>query len=448
VTRTLDQPVPAVTLEDHPGRAPWWAGHGQLVVALERLPQAAYVWDDDDTDVTWDDITPERVWDAPFIGSGWTDVFCDLVALELVTGEPDGNDNYRTPYARLQLRDPGDGRYRTRTADGRLTYWAPGRGLAVWWHDEDGADWWQFAGRIATWRDSMLTPDVTIEAYATLNMLAGPLGRNWTAGADGDFLSERVAAIVAAAGYTGPAVRADLGDVVLTVPPPSDTGPLDELRRAAWSDGGIVYADTDDTLIVRDRRWRGGRSDQPAVPVLSDNVCDADVVAWDVVAADLDLRLAGRVTITNQAALTATATNPELDPSLVFTRPDADLWTTQAEGDALAVWLAGNRADARLAIGNADIHLHDRRFDYWHQVLDRRIGDWVRFVHEDTFTAPGDAYELWDVTLVLSTIRHYVTADTWTVQLATTPAVAYTAVELWDQTLLVWDDVNPLAVWR
>lgn len=447
MARVDDRARPTITLEDHDG-PPWLEGHGQLVVALEPLPQYPFTWDDPDPDAVWDQADSfGYVWDPPMVVTAFADVWCDLVSLDLVTGEPDGNDQFRTPYARLTVRDPGDGRYRARTVDGRLLWWAPGRRLAVWWHDEDGADWWLFAGRIATWRDNLQNPDVTIEAYASLGNLAAPLGREWTAGSDGDLPDQRVQAILAVPPAYADPVRAEPGDNTLSVPVPSDTAPLDEIRRAVWSDGGIVFADCDDTVVVRDRRWRGGRADQTTVPTFTDNVCEAGadaVVGWDVTAADLDVRLAGRVQITNDAGLTATATNPDVDPSIVFTRPTSDLWRTQAEGDTLVAWMAANRADARLAIGNVDVHLHDRRFDYWHQALDRRIGDWLRFVHVDPWsTAPA-----YDVTLSLTTIRHQITADTWTVQLATTPAVAYTAVELWDWTLLAWDDPDPLAVWR
>lgn len=449
MVRVNDQPVPAVTLDAH-DLPWWWQGHGQLVVALERLPQAAYVWDDDDPDVTWDDTTPERVWDAPFIGSGFTDVWCDLVQLELVTGEPDDAESYRTPYARLVVRDPGDGRYRARTVDGRLVYWSVGKRLAVWWHDETGADHWLFSGQIATWRDELLTPDVTIEAYGSLGTLAQPLGREWTAGVAGQLLRQRATAILAAGQYTGP-LRSDLGDATLRLAEVSDTPPLDELRRAARSDGGIVYADADDTVVVRDRRWRQGRSDQTTVPLLTANVCDAGaVIGWDVTAADLDVRLASVVSIANNATptpLVATATNPGVPGGLIFTHPTSDLWTTQAEGNALAAHMAANRADARLAVGTFDVYLHDIRFDYWHATLERRLGDRVRFVHEDRFAAPGDV-SLYDVTLVVTTLRHTITRDSWVASLATTPAVAYTLVELWDQTQLTYDDPSPLAVWR
>lgn len=452
--RAADQAVPTVELDPH-ALPYWWAGHGQLVVALERLPAAAYVWDDDDPTVVWDGVDGDGgplVWDAPFVGAGFTDVYCDLVSLDLVTGEPDTADAYRTPYARLTVRDPGDGRYRSRTVDGRLLYWAPGKRLAVWWHDETGADWWLFSGQVATWRDELLTPDVTIEAYGALGGLAQPLGREWTAGTDGQLPSPRLSAILAAGtGFAGPR-RLDVGDVTLSVPAASDTAPLDELRRVARSDGGIVYADADDTVIYRDRRWRQGRPDQTSVPVLSSNVCwlepDA-VIAWDVVSADLDLRLATTVSLANDATppLTAVITNPGVPGNLIYTHPTPDLWRTQGEGTALATALAADRADARVAIGNADVHLHDIRSDYWHQMLDRRLGDRVRFVHQDQWAPPGDT-GIYDVTLVVTTLRHTITADTFTVSLSTTPAVAYTLVELWDETALVWDDPNPLAVWR
>jgi hypothetical protein len=451
MTRLDDQPVPAVVLEDHVGRPRWWAGHGQLVVALERLPQAAYVWDDVDPDVVWDDADPQRVWDAPFIGSGFTDVYCDLVSLDIVNGEPDGFDNYRAPYLTMVLRDPGDGRYRSRTVDGRLLYWSVGRRVAVWWHDEHGVDWWRFSGRIAVWRDPMLTSDVTIEAYGGLAELSRPMGREWTAGAAGNYPSQRVPAILAAAGYTGP-VRTDLGDVTLSVPAPADVLPIDALRRAVRSDGGIAYSDADDTLITRDRRWRGGRPDQTRFTTFTDNVCDlgpSAVVLWDVTAADLDLRLAGTLRFGNDAVppLTASATNPGIDPAVIFTHPDPDLWQTQGQGNELAAYSASNRADARLALGNAAVYLHDVRFDYWHQALELRIGDLARFQHTDTFTDPPRT-DVYDVNLVVTTIRDHVTADGWTVELTTSPAVTYTLVELWDLTRLMWDDPSPLAVWR
>lgn len=450
--RANDAAVPAVTLDPDPS-PPWMAG-GRLVVALERLPRAAYVWDDDDPDVTWDDSTPERVWDAAFIGSGYTDVWCDMAALELVTGEPDGDGSYRTPYARLQLVDPGDGRYRSRDVSGRLVYYAIGRRLAVWWQDPGGSPWWLFSGSIATWRDPFNSRVVTVEAYGCPGVLGQTIGQDWTAGTDGQLPAARLQSILTT---LAPAItvrqRFDAGTATLSVPAPSDVAPLDELRRVARSDGGLVYADADDTLVYRDRRWREGRPDQTTVPVWTDNVCDAgagSVVLWDVESANVDLVLAGTVRLANAAdpPLVAVATGSgDVPPTVIYTHPTPDLWRTQTEGNNLAAHLATYRADARMALATAAVYLHDRRYDYWAQTIDRRLGDVVRFQHTETWTDP-DRTDFYDLALILTTIRHTITPDTWLVELATSPAVSWSLIELWDDTILTWDDPSPLAVWR
>jgi len=162
------------------------------------------------------------------------------------------------------------------------------------------------------------------------------------------------------------------------------------------------------------------------------------------------VRLAGTVRLQNAAdppLVAVAAGNAYVDPSIVFTHNTDDLWQSQADGDAVAAHEADMRSDARMGLGNVDVHLHDARFDYWSQVLDRRLGDRVRWQHQDRFVDP-DRVELYDLTMITTTIRHRITADTWTVQLATAPAVDYTAVELWDITALTWDDPDPLAVWR
>lgn len=392
----------------------------------------------------------ELVWDAPFVGEGYTDAWCDMTALEVVHGEPDNDENYRTGYCRIDLRDPGDGRYRSRTPDGRLVYFAAGRRVCVYWLDADDVGWWLFRGTVATWRDG-LDGNVVVEAYTCTGDLARALGREWTAGTPGQLPRPRLEAILAETAHLDVTLRADLGDAALAVPAAANVLPLDALRLAARSDGGIIYADADDTLVYRDRRWRDGRTDQTARPLLTSNVCDAGVgavVLWEPVAADIDLRLAASVSLSNIAGLTATAPgSPDLDPALVFMHPEPDLWQDQQAGDLLAAHLGAVRSDARMALGNAAVYLHDARFDYWRQITDLRLGDLARFQHTDTFTDPPRA-ELYDVDLVITTLRHRVTADTWVAELATSPAVDYTAVELWDWTLLTWDDPNPLAVWR
>ena len=392
------------------------------------------------------------VWDAPFVGSGYTDVWCDLVELTIRSGFPDQWENYLTGQARLVVRDPGDGRYTTRTADGRLVYYAPGRRLAVYWLDPAGVGWWLFHGAIATWRQPRLDGTVEIEAFACTGDLAQPVGRVWTAGTATDYSGTRIAAIGAVAGFTG-RQGGDSGDVQLSVPAAGSDLPLDAMRRAAASDGGIVYADADDTLLYRDRRWRNGRPDQTDIPTFTDNVCDAGpdvVVGWDPVAADSDLRLAGLVRLSNDATppLVAAANGSDyVNARLIYTHQYPDLWKVQADGDLLAAHEADVRSDARLAVGSLDVHLHDYRWDYWDAVVKRRLGDRVRWLHQDTYTDPPSV-DLYDLELVLTGLGHTVTPESWTVELGSAPAVAYTAVEAWDVTALFWDDESALAVWR
>ena len=366
------------------------------------------------------EMYPELVWDAPFVGSGFSDVWCDLTALDITAGGPDQYEGYPTGYCQLKLRDPGDGRYMTRTVDGRLVYFALGRRLAVYWLDPDGEPWWLFSGSIATWRQH-LDGNVEIEAYACTGDLAQSIGRTWTAGTAGQFPGPRATAILTALGSTV-TTRFELGDITLSVPDPADVPPVNVLRRVAASDGGLLYADADDTLVLRDRRWRDGRTDQVTVPTFTDNVCEAGagvVVVWDPVAADTDLVLAGTVRIENDAdpPLVAVAVGDTTMPN-VFTHQEADLWESQVDGDAVAAHQAHERSNARMALGAADVHLHDRRFDYWTQAVDLRLGDRVRWLHEDRYT---DRAELYDLSLVVNRVEHHVTPESWTVNLGDLP---------------------------
>ena len=448
--RAGDAPVAAVAA--HAERPSWqlW----RLVIALERLPQAAYVWDDSDPGVVWDAAGDPFVWDAPFVGSGFTDVFCDYAGLELVTGEPDEHELYRTGECTLTLVDPGDGRYRKRTPDGRLVYWSLDRELQVYVIDDAGTPWWLFRGRIARWHETHDgTGMVEITAYAGSAELAQQLGDHWTAGSTGQYPSQRASSILTAAGYTRGAI-ADVGDLQLLVAPADSHSPWEALQQAYWSDGGVVYSDADDQLRLRDRRWRNGRTDQPGLVILTDNVCDVSgaVVVWDFESSDDDDWLAGRVILTNIAdppliADVSAPSSAQLTAAVRYTHAGPDLGSTQPDGTALAAFVLAARSQPRLAIAHAAVYLHDiRNPGYWPTVLNMRLGDKVRWWHEDRWD--DGSYSLLDLGVVIQTIRHRISPEAWIVELETSPAVDYTPVELWDQTRFVWDDADPLAAWR
>ena len=444
--RASDAPAPAIPAHAIPPSQPSARWGAKPIVGLEFLP-VGDTWDDADPAVTWDALTP-YLWDDPETASGFSDVWCDTTGLELEAGDPDDHDLYPPSRATLTLYDPA-GKYRRRTADGRLVYYAAGRRLCVLAElKSDASRWWLFAGRIATWHE--LAGDmIEIVAYSSSSYLAQDPGREWTAGAAGDKLAQRTAAILAAASATM-TTRADTGLATFEVPAADRIPPLEVLQRAAWSDGGLVYADADDTLTVRDRHWRDGRTDNPA-PLLSltDNVCAAGVVPLaEVELADDDEWLAARVVLSTDAGLVATASNPAetIDPRLLYTHPDTDIWRTQAEGDALAAQIANVRGAQRPALEVGRVFLHDPRRDDWRAIVNTRIGDRVTWQHE----ARNDdgTLTVYELPAILDTVRHLLTAETWITELATSPAVGAIAIETWDVTAYTYDDTAPGAVWR
>jgi hypothetical protein len=448
MTRTGDVAIPDV--EPHPLAPgaplarwrPW-----RPVIALEVLPQAAYVWDDADPDVVWDDDDPERVWDAPFVGGGFTDAACDFVTLDVDPGEPDELYLFPPVSATLTLAN-ADGAYTPWSADGRLVYWAPGRRFAAYWRNVDTAEErWMFSGRVASWTVNA-DGTVTVVAFDGLAALAQPIGP-WTPGAPGDTPRARILSIAATAQYVDPVV-ADVGNVTLSTAATTDA-PLELIETAALSDGGLFYGDADGSLHYRDRLWRAGRDDQDRVWTVSDNVCTVPVVVWDPEAASDDERLATVVRLVNVAGLIAEASVDATlwagDARFVLTHPDPDQWTTQAEGDALAAYLIGQQSTPSMAVNGFDLYGLDP-----HQpaVADfttgLRRGDRVNVIHDFT-DANGDPATL-DVTSIALAVAHNLTPETWVSHVRLSRTVDYRTVELWDRTIYVWDQVDPNNVWR
>lgn len=447
--RVDDLPFPAVDRHPIPPGAPLDLP-AVLTVALERLPQAAYTWDDPDEAVVWDAPDDAYVWDAPFVGGGFTDVVCDVQAVQVDAAEPDELGLVGPTVLTVSLANP-DGRYTVWTADGRLAYWAPGRRACVW-ATIDGEAFWLFSGRVASWTEAA-DGSVVVEAFDGLAALADPLGGEWTAGTDGDVPLERIGAIAALAGYTDPIVGPP-GDVALTVPEPDDAAPLDAIQRVAMSDGGLFGGDADGRLVYRDRTWRTGRADQVTIPVVSDNVCTVPVVVWDLELAADDDGLFNDVALVNVAGLTARATLADepgawfTGPGYRLTHPDPDLWTGQAEGDDLAEYLLAMTSTPAMAPRAFTLHLTDPTQDLWRVGIDLRRGDRLELLHAFT-DAGGDPAEL-DVVTIAAAVDHVIIPDTasWTVTVVGTRTVDWRTIERWDETAYTWDDPDPLNVWR
>lgn len=438
--RTSDLAPPVLPAAPLPDTSPMVDWPARLRIALDLLPQAAYVWDDaDDEAVVWD--AAGLVWDAPNVGSGFTDAACDFTSMEIETGPADDFGLFPAARAVFNLVNP-EGLYSSYTADGRLAYMAPGRRVHVL-AELAGATWWLFSGRVARWAESA-DGTVTVEAFDGFASLAQPVG-TYTPGAAGDTPAARIAAVAAVARYTDRLV-ADVGNVTLTAQETSRS-PLEEIQTVALSDGGIFHGDADGTLFYRDRLWRAGRRDQTSTPTVSDNVCDVPAVVWELELATNDEGLTTNVTLTNEAALTVTADAGDLyGTPYPLTHSQADQWTTTVQGQALADYLLDQQSIPYVSLETFTLHLNDPRQDLWRLGIDLRIGDRMRLLHD--FAAAGGQVGTLDVEAIVSHVFHAITPTAWDVIVGTTKTVDYHRVEYWNRTVWTWDTPDPEAVWR
>jgi hypothetical protein len=447
--RASDLAPPAVSAHPIPPTNPIGRWPAVLTVAVERLPQEAYAWDDEDPDVTYDDTTPERVWDAPFTNIGFIDAVCDLQALTIDSGTPDDLGLYGAGSAVFQL-DNRSGAWSRYTVDGRFVYFAPGRRVCIW-ATIAGTVYWLFSGRVGSWTDHA-DDTVEVEAFNGVAELAQESGGPWTPGTLNQRARDRIAAVCSLWQYSG-AVAGDLGTLQLGNPS-SERTPWDEIQVTSLSDGGITFCDADGQLIYRDRAWRVGRGDQVTVPAFTDNVCSYGIpVTWDTELAGDDDGLATSVRLSNYAVtpLTVTAAVPS-DANAWYgnstryrlSHPEPDLWQTAPDGQALADHLLTMQSTPRVAVRGFTLHLPDPHQNLWVSGIDRRIGDRVRFVHD--FPAVDGTTTL-DITAVLGAVRHEITPDTWVSSYVCSRAVGYSLPENWDETIYTWDDPAPAAVW-
>lgn len=436
--RAFDQAPPAHTAAPIPPDAPIAGWGAQPVILIERQPVYAYTWDDEDPAVVWDAAGDVYLWDDPATGGDFVDATCDFQALDVEAGNPDDLNLFGSARALISLSN-ASGAYSIYDESGHLVYAAPGRRLMILARIA-GELFWLFAGLIDRWEVNA-DGSVTVEAHDRFANLAQSRGP-FTVGVAGETAGPRIAAIDGFAGGATPR-RLDAGTVTLTRQA-TDQTPLEEIERVALSDGGLVYTDADGTLLYRDRLWPAGRADQPAVDVFTDNVCDGPITVWDAELSTVDDWVVTTATLANVAGLTATATTT--DPLLLagapfpLTHPDPDLWTTQAEGDTLAGALVDFYAKASVGIRSMSLHLLDPTRDLWRTGIDKRLGDRIRFQHD--YVAAGGGTGTFDVTLIVTTVTHQVTPESWVVSFATSPAVDATPVQRWDRTLWLWDDAD------
>lgn len=404
--RVADRGLPIGLIDPAPNLARWPV---RPVVAIES-PQV--LWDDGHV---WDDATLETLWDLDY-----RDASCELFGLTVETGAPDDHGTFPAGHATVEL-DNRTGVWSAFNVDGSSSAHGPGARIHIYAHAPAG-DWWIFSGTIARW-DQTGGETLHVEAFDAFSDLAQPVG-TYTPGTVGQLPGARLAAIVTAAQLTSIPTRFAAGTVTLTVQA-TDQAPVEEMEIVVSSDGGMLYCDADGTVTSYDRTWRAGRSDQVTVPVVSDNVCTADVILWDPVLTTADDGVADRVVLQNVALLRATAGSGRL----VYT--DVDLqWSTQTEGDVLAAFTLDQHKPPRIALDEATVWLFDpHQPDLW-RLVDTRLFDKWRILHDAAVV--GGVARL-DVNAIVTTVVHDVTVEGgWTMTVGTTPATGYTAPILYD----------------
>jgi hypothetical protein len=430
--RVADRPIPPIVLHTDPALARWPV---RPVIAVAGRRDIA-VYDD----------APVEVYDDPLLEydmdtvAGFVDATCDWQGLELETGNPNEHLDFPAGHCTVQLSNR-TGAWSRFNADGTQSVNGPGFELAVWAHERDtGVDSWLFRGTISRWDDLTADGTVEIEAFNAAATLAQPVG-NFLPGVAGDTPGPRLAAIMAIAGRSSMPARLDAGTVTLTA---QDTGrdPLAEMQAVAGSDAGALFADADGAVVYMARSWRNGRGDQPAVPVVSDNVCTAPIVVWDAVLSNSDDGQAQSVVLQNVAKLRAVAPAGGTPTGVVYSETDHQ-WTTQAEGDTVAAVIYNSRQTAPAAVDGFDLYIWDTTQTVWPAVRWRLL-DLLRFIHDATAV---DGIARLDINCQMVTINHDITPDGWIMHVATLPAQSWNTNLVWDPPgdPYVWDTAG--AVW-
>ena len=433
--RVADRPIPSI-VGPHPPTPPHPA---DLFVGIERLPLAAYTWDDDDTATKWD--AAGLVWDDPSaVAPGQLyDATCSLAGMVIDHPGPDEQGRFAASTVTMTLAN-ADGAWSQYDESGRLVFYAPGRRVDVWAR-YSGADHWLFSGAVARWAEQ---PDATVEieavdAFANLNQGIG----EWQPGSYGQKPGDRLGAIATLVTYPNP-YRFATGQVTLHAWLSTAT-PLEEMQAVAVSDGGILAVDPDGALLYRDRGWPTGRADQPAVVTVSDNLCTADAVVWDLTITTDD-ELANIVQLTNLEALTVEARGPaSIDRYRRHTlEHTGDQWVTVAEGVELAAFLLAQQQPGPLRVDSFTLYLHDPQQVLWPIGVELRRGDMIRLLHQQPAVGGTD---LVDVNVITTAIRHELTPTTWVTQVGTTRAVSTNQQWRWDDPAITWDDPTDPPEW-
>lgn len=413
-----------------------------LFIGLGSAPVGTLAWDSAPATPAWDSATD--LWDE-IPATARIDATCDFQGLEIRSGSPTPEGRMESAEVNLTLAN-ALGQWSQYDASGTLISFGPGTPVDIWVQFRaDGSLWWLFSGRAAAWRENVAAGTVEVQAFDALAGLNIDQGE-WDPGTYADTVTQRLVKILDRISSTAPR-RFDTGRVTLHSYLTTAT-PLEEIQNVAASDGGIFFADADGTLVYRARDWVGGRTDQTAVRIFSDNVCDDTIATvWDPELATDDDLMANVVTLTSLADVKVTATDADSVSrygALSLPGRPPDQWITQAHGQELADLIVARRADGYLRIDTFTLYLHDPRQPLlWSYGIDLRLGDLIRFPHDQpTYFGPARI----DLNLIVHSIVHEITPTSWVTTFGTTRALGNNVIYSWDDPTVSWDSA-PAASW-
>lgn len=434
--RVDDRPLPVVTLDDDNANS--WTRTWPIRPVIAITQGVPYAWDDNVS--VWDAGGDAYLWDIEQTIDDWIDATCDMVGCEITHGDPDDRLNFDAGSCTITLRNDS-GLWSMYNVDGSPLNHGPGDLISVWATDGTSS-WWLFSGRVYRW-DELSDETIEIEAFDAFADLAMEIG-TFLPGAANDHTPARCESILSLAGLDALPHRFASSGIVALTQQPTDQAPLEEMQTVMQSDGGVLFTDSDGTLLAYDRTWRAGRADQTTVPQFSHNVCSTPIVAWNTEISTNDVGLADTVILENIAKLQSRAALSGVRGSFVITETELQ-YSTQNEGDILAAFLLSQQQHTRLRVESFDLFLLDPdQPDLW-RAVDWRLFDRVIFVHRAR-TSAGTTTVL-SLNMLVYSISHSISAQNWIMSVGCSRALDYVAPVVWNTALYTWNDTSPLAVW-
>lgn len=312
--------------------------------------------------------------------AGWVDVTCDSRGFIIERGRQMVWDDLQSASIQLEL-DNRRGRY---SVYGSLSWprIRPGLGCrvhATW----DGITYPLFVGHVSEYTEGQTPGDykVAIKAQDAFRMLADPISVEYNPGVPAERCGTRINRLLDSIHYEGKRSIA-AGESTMTNYLSTRTL-LDEIKITAESDGGVVFVDTDGTLMYmgKERIFGRARGEQTSLPSFSDDCSGANLPYAAIEPILADNEFGNIITVANvsqgndspRAAIRVDTDSVNLNGRYLWS--PRQLVICNAEWvDSLADFHLARRSTAFYRVNSFECYpIHDDRL--WPALLGLRIGD-------------------------------------------------------------------------